>query len=106
MRHWIAVVLLALAGAAAAKEPPRVFVKYVGWVSLEGYHCVDIAGRSSFIADLCHNPARQTVLAGMNGTLYAYCPITAEEFVAWVQAPSLGKHFNRYIKGQRDCWPK
>ena len=58
------------------------------------------AVESSLIARYGYDPQKQEMdIEFHKGGLYRYTGVTQEAFNAFLQAPSKGKHFLRFIKG-------
>ena len=73
-------------------------VKYVGLVDLDSFDCTQIA-RSSFIRSVCHERSSATTVVQLNTTWYQYCGIPHATIQDWLSAPSMGRFYNRHIKG-------
>jgi hypothetical protein len=95
---WIAVIAL----WSAPLHAESVFVKYHGLVDISSMRC-QWTTRSSFVERICYEPNRRYMLVNLRGTYYHYCGVPRSAVSEWVEAGSLGRHYNAYIKGHFDC---
>jgi hypothetical protein len=79
-----------------------VQVKYRGAVELRPFSCSDTA-RSSFVKRVCYDKANNYMLINLSGTYYHYCAIDDGTVSALLAAVSMGRFYNKNIKGQFDC---
>lgn len=99
----LAVGLLALAsfsGDAARAE--TVMVEYHGAVSLAGFDCPALRP-SSFVNRICYDADSRYLIVQLGDRHYHYCGIPTGAVSAWVQASSLGRHYNANIRGRYAC---
>lgn len=98
-RRFVFVVVAVLLSEASAES---VYVKYHGRVELDAMRCEWIT-RSSFVERICYEPRRRYPLTKLRGTYYHYCGVPASVLRDWLEADSLGRHYNAHIKGEFDC---
>jgi hypothetical protein len=79
-----------------------VQVKYRGAVDLRPFSCSDTA-RSSFVKRVCYDKANNYMLINLSGTYYHYCAIDYGTVSALLAAVSMGRFYNKNIKGRFDC---
>ncbi len=79
-------------------------VKYRGPVPLETFTCVFTPG-SSVIGRICYDATERYMIVLVRQTYYHYCEVDSETVAAFVGAPSAGKFFNSYIKGNGSGGP-
>lgn len=96
------LVLLALFTVPLRANAETVFVKYRGSVDLAPFQCEPVT-RSSFIQRVCYDRHERYMLISLNGTYYHYCQIGEETVSGLMSADSMGRYYNRYIKGNFDC---
>src|SRR5215510_5488312 len=99
MWRLVGSVLLALPSYASAESVP---VKYRGLVDLAPFRCESIS-RSSVIQRVCYDKRERYMLISLNGTYYHYCEIGQQEVSNFLNADSMGRYFNTFIKGNFDC---
>jgi hypothetical protein len=75
-----------------------VDVRDRGPVDLATFECRDIT-RSSLIQRVCYDPAQSTLIIGSKGGYDQYCELPASTFDGLMGAPSMGRFFNRNIRG-------
>ncbi|HZP32700.1 MAG TPA: KTSC domain-containing protein [Candidatus Acidoferrales bacterium] len=85
---------IALCSAAHSES---VYVKYRGPVDLKPFTCTNTV--SSFVNRVCYDKANSYMLILLNSTWYHYCEIDEKTVAALVNAPSVGRFYNTYIKG-------
>ena len=93
-----AIALLHFAPAAAETAN----VKYRGPVDLAPFECETIT-RSSFIKRACYDAANAYMLTNLKGVWYHYCEIDKDTVNGLLGAESMGRFYNRSIKGRFDC---
>jgi len=99
---WKVAFLLAftlLLGAVANAE--TVFVKYRGQVVLDQFRCSSPS--SSFVHRICYRAERKYLVVLLDSTYYHYCNIPKAVVEQWLAAPSQGRFYGEYIKGNFDC---
>ncbi|WP_418251442.1 KTSC domain-containing protein [Granulosicoccus antarcticus] len=91
-------ILLTSIGAHAR----TVSVKYVGLVDLQAYQCEKIT-QSSFIRELCFDSGQNDVFVQLNNIWYRYCDMNDTMVNTWLSAHSMGRYYNRHVKGKKTC---
>jgi hypothetical protein len=89
-------MLLHLLTAEIGSE--TVDVRDRGSVDLRTFECRDI-NRSSLIQRVCYDEAQRHMIINVNGVYDLYCELPAPTFAALMGAPSMGRFFNRTIRG-------
>ena len=79
-------------------------VKYRGPVPLDTFSCVQTPD-SSVIGRICYDATERYMIVLMRQTYYHYCEVDADTVAAFVGAPSAGKFYNRYIRGEGSGGP-
>jgi len=102
IRLAAAIFACALCTGPSLAHAESVFVKYRGEVDLEPFDCTDIE-RSSFIERVCYDEANEYMLINLNGTYFHYCDIDSDTVDALLEADSMGRFYNVFIKGSFDC---
>lgn len=97
----IAIVLLLVALLSGDARAETVFVKYQGPVALDRFQCA--YPDSSFVHRICYRAERQYLVVLLNRTYYHYCRMPKSVVEQWLEAPSQGRFYNTYIKGNYDC---
>lgn len=81
-----------------------IYVKYRGNIDIDNGHFSKLPLKSSsFVKDMYYDKSNKYLLVRLNHTYYHYCLIPNDIVKKWVEAPSLGKYYNLFIKGQYDC---
>lgn len=86
-------------------------MRYRGMVDLAPFTCTETP-RSSFIRQVCYDPAQSYMLIDLPGTWYQYCEIDRATFEKLLTAKSAGGFFNASIRsregtmGPFDCRTK
>ena len=81
-----------------------VFVKYRGFLNVNNGHFVDLKiGSSTFIKSMYYDENNNYLIVQLDNTYYQYCAIPSSTVDEWVQSSSLGRYYNRNIKGNYDC---
>ena len=75
-----------------------VDVRDCGTVDLKTFECRDI-NRSSLIQRVCYDKAQSRMIISIKGVYDQYCELPAQTFDGLMAAPSMGKFFNRNIRG-------
>lgn len=94
----IASILL----TSTAAHARAVEVKYAGVIELSALQCTTIT-RSSFIRELCFDSHHDEVIVQLSSAWYRYCKMEDTTVNAWLSAPSMGKYYNRHVKGKKTC---
>jgi hypothetical protein len=94
------MALYLIARSAIAAE--CVDVKYHGAVCLATFDC-SVIERSSFIRGVCYDRRQNYMLINLNGVWYHYCEIDRATVSSLMEAESMGRFYNRSIKGRFDC---
>ncbi len=95
----LAFDLLCIANLANAE---MVVVKYRGPVDLKPFGCQAVS-RSSLVKRVCYDQREQYMIINLQGTYYHYCEIDAGTVSALLSASSMGRYYQRNIKGNFDC---
>ena len=81
-----------------------IYVKYRGTVDVDnGYFSKLQLKNSSLVKDIYYDKDNKYLLVRLKHTYYHYCSIPNDIVNKWMDAPSLGKYYNFFIKGQYDC---
>jgi hypothetical protein len=91
----VAAIMLLLLAAEVRSEV--VDVKYRGTVDLNTFECRDTP-RSNFIQRVCYDK-RKATRSSTKGMDYRYCELPPATFDSLMGAPSMGRFYNRNIKG-------
>lgn len=97
---WALAICVGASLPAVAGEV--VMVKYRGPVDLAPFTC-EFVQRSSLVQRLCYDAREQYVIVNLSGTYYHYCEVPASTLAAWRGAESMGRFYNRNVKGRFDC---
>lgn len=101
--RWAPIcVVAALMTAASPGRAETVKVKYFGLVDLSAYRCHNNLP-SSFVWRICHRSDAAHIVVNLGGTYYAYCGMPAQAVSDWLDADSLGRHYNQHVKGRFAC---
>lgn len=102
---------IAILSAVAVSLPPLTLaaaesavVKYRGPVPLDTFTCV-LTPSSSVIGRICYDATERYMIVLVRQTYYHYCEVDAETVAAFVGAPSAGKFYNRYVRGDGSGGP-
>lgn len=95
---FITVTCMAASSLASAEV---VHVKYRGPVDLSLFHCARPS--SSFVHRICYQASTRYAVVLLKNTYYHYCRVPESVIDNWFLAPSVGRFFNRSIKGNYDC---
>ncbi|SRR6266511_4301870 len=95
-----AAVLLSLVAFGAHAE--SVYVKYRGEIDLAPFNCHGVK-RSSVIQRVCYDSREKYLLLSLAGTYYHYCEVDRATVSYLLSAESMGRYYNRQIKGRFDC---
>jgi hypothetical protein len=98
----LAARLLIVAMIVSAAQAETADVKYRGPVDLKPFKC-DTIERSSFIREVCYDQRNAYMLINLKGTWYHYCEIDPGTVSNLLTAESMGRFFNKSIKGNFDC---
>lgn len=91
-----ALSLGSIAGHSAIAE--IVEVTHHGPVSLTDFECPDLQA-SSFVNRICYDETRSYLVVLLNNRYYHYCEVDEATYTAWINAPSLGRYYNRQVRG-------
>ncbi len=95
------MLLIGLGSNAFAKD---IYVKYRGTVDVSnGYFQHLSLKSSSFINDMYYDSDNNYLLVQLKSTYYHYCSIPQSVVSDWRSSSSLGRYYNRNIKGNYDC---
>lgn len=94
----LVLIGLLVAGTATAET---VIVKYRGQVDLKDFKCA--WPQSSFVHRVCYRENHKYLVVLLQQTYYHYCRIPPGVVADWLSAPSVGKYYEQYIKGNYDC---
>lgn len=101
MRRFCFLLVLALL-VPLTSHAESVIVKYRGSVDLAPFHCQSVT-RSSFVRRVCYDQKERYMLINLNGTYYHYCEIGSPTVSGLLSADSMGRYYNRFVKGHFDC---
>lgn len=76
-------------------------MKYRGPVDLASFRCATPS--SSLVHRVCYRAERQYLVVLLGSTYYHYCRMPAQVVQNWLAAPSQGRFYNAFIKGNYDC---
>ena len=95
------VLMIGLGSNAFAKD---IYVKYRGNVDVSNGHFqqLNLKG-SSLIKDMYYDRDNSYLLVKLKSTYYHYCSIPQGVVSDWRSSSSLGRYYNRNIKGNYDC---
>jgi hypothetical protein len=83
-----------------------VVVKYRGPVDLShpsaAFSC-QMVSRSSLVRRVCYEARTRYMIISLNGTYYHYCGIDQETVSSLLSSGSMGRYYNRVVKGRFDC---
>jgi hypothetical protein len=97
-------ILLAGLGSASWVDAETVDVETVGAVNLAPFACQDIT-RSSIVSRVCYDAASRRMIVEANATWSQYCGVPETVRDGFVNAPSMGHHYNATIKGSETARP-
>ena len=78
-----------------------VDVKYRGIVNLNKFNCSEI--NSSLVNRICYDRKNKYMLISLRGIYYHYCGIEYNDVKLLIEADSVGRFYNEYIKKNYDC---
>lgn len=96
------LIWLLMACWCGAANAETVEVKYRGTVNLSQFECKDIS-RSSFVNRICHDGVNNYMVILLRSTYYHYCDIDVGTVADLSAAPSIGRFYNKQIKGNYSC---
>jgi len=112
MRTLLQSIVFSFAAFLSLLQPPLALadiaiVKYRGPVPLDRFTCV-FTPSSSVIGRICYDKLERYMIVLVRQTYYHYCEVDAATVAAFVEAPSAGKFYNRYVRddgsgGLFDC---
>lgn len=79
-----------------------VFVQFHGIVDLRGFICAWVS-RSSFVNRVCYKLSDRHLVILLGNTYYHHCRIPPNEVAGLINADSIGRYYNAYIKGRYEC---
>ena len=100
LRNTLIFFALTFYGTSAFAE--TVMVKYRGPVDTSHFQCESVS-RSSFINRVCYDASNQYMLILLRSTYYHYCSVDDGTVSELMEAGSMGRFYNGYIKGRFDC---
>lgn len=100
-RRLILSLLLGFCSLCAAAYAETVFVKYRGPVNLDEFSCKYTV--SSFVHRICYRANERYLIVLLDQTYYHYCKVPASFLEQWMSAPSLGRFYGSYVRGNYDC---
>jgi hypothetical protein len=95
-------ILVSSSLASASIE--TISVKSRGSVPLATFICV-FTPISSVIGRICYDASERYMIVLVRQTYYHYCEVDTDTVAAFVEAPSAGKFYNRYVKGDGSGGP-
>ena len=90
--------MLALLFTAPWEEAEIVGVKDRGTVDLTPFTCQDIT-RSSVISRVCYDAEDRRMLVQRHAVYHQYCGLPKATLDAFLNAPSMGRHYRANIEG-------
>ena len=102
-RFTIAVALLLSFGSNALAED--IYVKYRdGTVDVSNGHFQHLSLKDSrLVKNMYYDQGNSYLLVRLKSTYYHHCSIPQGVVSDWRDSSSLGKYYNRNIKGNYDC---
>jgi len=95
------LLLIGLGSNAFAKD---IYVKYRGTVDVSNGHFQQLGlNRSSLVKNMYYDQGNSYLLVRLKSTYYHYCSIPQGVVSDWRSSSSLGRYYNRNIKGNYDC---
>ena len=95
------ILLIGLSSSAFAKD---IYVKYRGTVDVSNGHFQQLGlKRSSLVKNMYYDRGNSYLLVRLKSTYYHYCSIPQGVVSDWRNSSSLGRYYNRNIKGNYDC---
>ena len=100
-KYILAVIFPLFAWCAFAQD---VNVKYRGPVNVDNGHFVEFQLKpSSLVKQIYYDEPNEYLIVSLDGAYYHYCSLPLEVVNDWVNAESLGRYYNKNIKGRFDC---
>src|SRR3981081_4040710 len=96
MIRSVAAVLALLWTAPVVTEKAEVSDR--GAIDLAPFACTDTP-RSSIVQRVCYDETRRYLLVNVRGSYRDYCELPAENFHAFIAAPSMGQFYRQNIEG-------
>ncbi len=95
------MLLIGLGSSTYAKD---IYVKYRGTVDVSNGHFQHLSLKgSSLIKNMYYNKDNSYLLVKLKSTYYHYCSIPQGVVSDGRNSSSLGRYYNRNIKGNYDC---
>ena len=96
--------ILALLLTAPWGDSEIVDVKDRGAVDLKPFKCQDIT-RSSVISRVCYDAEDRRMLVQRHAVYHQYCDLPKATLDAFLNAPSMGRHYRANIEGDGESGP-
>ena len=107
--HVLSTILLAAGVSSSVAYAECVTIKYRDTpVCLDTFTCINTP-QSSFVREVCYDPAKSYMLIKLNETWYHYCSVDRASFDNLIKCPSVGKCYNEdfrsrgSVHGPFDC---
>ena len=97
-------VMLVWSASVVSAAGEFASVKYRGSVPLDTFTCVHTPD-SSVIGRICYDATERYMIVLVRQTYYHYCEVDPATVAAFVGAPSAGKFYNRYVRGDGSSGP-
>lgn len=88
--------------ALSPARAENIFVEYRGLVNISKFSCEWVT-RSSFVNRVCYDQRNAYMVILLNNNYYHYCRIGASVVNELRFTDSMGRFYNRQIKGNYDC---
>ena len=103
MKNTLLHILL-IVGLSISLNAKDIYVKYRGVVNIDNGHFNKLSIKeSSLVKNMYYDDNNEYLLVQLKNTYYHYCSIPMTIIHSWVEAQSLGKYYNSFIRGQYDC---
>lgn len=79
-----------------------LYVKNVGEVDLGVYEKKRLF-LSSAVKEIYYNRSKFRIIVRLHKAYYMYCGIYVDDVLNWVASKTLGKYYNKNIKGKYKC---
>ncbi len=100
---YLPLLLAGLAGVSWA-DAETVNVTGRGAVDLKPFVCQEIT-RSSLVNRACYDAPNQTMIVQVNSVYSQYCGVPEAARDSFLNAPSMGQHYNANIRGSGAAAP-
>ena len=98
------ILLVLFVSTCFSLSAEEIFVKYRGMVDVDNGHFTQLSLKpSSFINNMYFDSDNKYLLVQLNTTYYHYCSIPSQTINGWLNSPSLGRYYNKNVKGNFDC---